>query len=578
MTIPPKVSSRVRAFFWVATAVLGFLQAWDSRNEIINDTISYLDMGDAVFHGDWHAAFNGLWSPLYALLLGAANYIFRPSPFWGFPLVHAVGYLIYLFAFCCFDFLLLELIRSRDLRANEVAQGGGVPASSAWLVIGYTLFLWCGLDAIGLYETNPDMLVAAFVFLAAGLVLRIRNGTAMWKSYGLLGIALGLAYLTKAAMFPISFLFLGVAFLAPSDRRRFVPQGLLACVAFFVLSTPFIVGLSQSKGHFTFGESGRYNYAVHVNHVQSIHWQGSPPGFGTPVHPTRKVFDAPATYEFGTPYSTTYAPWYDLSYWYDGVTPRFSVRDQVAASQRNLAVVIVRFFGLNCSVLAALLFLYYASFRAGNISHDVVRYWFLVVPAIAAIGLYMLVWVEPRYIAPFVVLIELALFFGLRIRESSHGVMLESAAAVLLIMFLSPWGPNTIPKHSSAVADVFRHHSLDSNPWAEVAVGLRTMGIQPGDRVASLEYSNLGNVKWARLAKVRIVAEVNFRKGVPASQPNNFWAASASTQEQVLQALAKTGARIVVSDQAPMPASSSDWRGIGETGFFALWLTIAPNE
>ena len=46
------------------------------------------------------------------------------------------------------------------------------------------------------------MLVAAFVYLATGLLLRIHRRPGSWWSFVLLGLTLGLAYLTKVFMFP----------------------------------------------------------------------------------------------------------------------------------------------------------------------------------------------------------------------------------------------------------------------------------------------------------------------------------------------------------------------------------------
>ena len=48
------------------------------------------------------------------------------------------------------------------------------------------------------------------------------------------------------------------------------------------------------------------------------------------MHPTRKVFDRPAIYEFGSdPVGGTYPIWYDPSYWHEGETPHFDLRGQL---------------------------------------------------------------------------------------------------------------------------------------------------------------------------------------------------------------------------------------------------------
>ena len=92
-------------------AALGALDSWAARSVLNPMGVSYLDMGDAYFRGDWGTAINGFWSPLYSLPLGLAMRLIKPSPEWEFPVVHLVNYLIYLCALFAFDFFLRELVR-----------------------------------------------------------------------------------------------------------------------------------------------------------------------------------------------------------------------------------------------------------------------------------------------------------------------------------------------------------------------------------------------------------------------------------------------------------------------------------
>jgi hypothetical protein len=95
---------RIRRSFWALSVVLGFLQAWASRMTLVSDTVSYLDIGDGIWHRHWSMAVNGLWGPLYAAILGVTVGLFRPSPYWEYPLVHLVVFAIFLFALWGFDF------------------------------------------------------------------------------------------------------------------------------------------------------------------------------------------------------------------------------------------------------------------------------------------------------------------------------------------------------------------------------------------------------------------------------------------------------------------------------------------
>ena len=71
---------------------MGLVQAWVSRFEMNPDGISYLDIGDKVWSGDWPALVNGYWSPIYGFFLGLALKVLKPSSYWEFPAVHLVNF------------------------------------------------------------------------------------------------------------------------------------------------------------------------------------------------------------------------------------------------------------------------------------------------------------------------------------------------------------------------------------------------------------------------------------------------------------------------------------------------------
>jgi hypothetical protein len=79
-----------RISFWCAAALLGFSHTWWSRMTMVNDTTSYLDMGDYLLKAEWSTALNSHWGPLDAGLLGLTLAIFEPSAYWEYPVVHLV--------------------------------------------------------------------------------------------------------------------------------------------------------------------------------------------------------------------------------------------------------------------------------------------------------------------------------------------------------------------------------------------------------------------------------------------------------------------------------------------------------
>ena len=96
----------IAVVFSFIALVLGAAYAWGARNFMNPDGITYLDMGDAFFSGDWKTAINACWSPLYSLVLGASIHFLKPSLYWEFPAAHFANFLLYLFTLCCFHFFL----------------------------------------------------------------------------------------------------------------------------------------------------------------------------------------------------------------------------------------------------------------------------------------------------------------------------------------------------------------------------------------------------------------------------------------------------------------------------------------
>jgi hypothetical protein len=209
----------------------------------------------------------------FMLGLQAIGYlIFRPSPYWEYPVVQLVNFGIYVATACAFEYFLIPLVRGRD---DEIGQR----------FIAYALFLWSSLQLIGVSAVNPDMVVAGTTYAAFGILARDAN---KW-SPPTLAVALAAGYYAKAFVFPVAALILGAG-LALSPRRR---QICMASAIFAVICCPLVIALSLKTGHMTIGDTGRLNYAWFVNNVESRLWQGGPPRSGRPVHPARILLDSP---------------------------------------------------------------------------------------------------------------------------------------------------------------------------------------------------------------------------------------------------------------------------------------------
>jgi hypothetical protein len=569
-------AASTRIVFWCAVLVLGFAQAWSSRMTVVNDTISYLDMGDYIFAGQWSTAISGQWQPLYAAVLGLAISTIKPSTYWEYPVVHLVVFGIFLFAACCFDRLLSELIALKN--EGSSVEDLTVPAW-AWRTIGYTLFLWSTISLVRVTETNPDMLALAFSLLASSFVVSIARGRAAWPTFLMLGLVLGLSYLTKPIMFPISLVTLTVVCFVHVRSRRTTMQFAVAALVFLAVATPFIAALSMNRGRLTFSDAGHYNILLHK--APYVHWQGDQSS-GPLLHPTRQIFNKPAAFEFGGTIGGTYPVWYDATFWYDGAKASYHVRDFSYIVSHNLAeetsLLVV---GLNGAMVSSLFILFWVSGRRGLIVKDITGHWFLLVPVIFGLALYAPFHVEPRYVGGFLLVGLVSLFFSVRLPATTEARRAITGTAVLLVLALiSPIGPGAIPKKLSSLFDLVRPLDEVRNANAEAADGLRAAGLHAGDRIASLEFSICavrlesceGAATWARLGRFKIVSEVYYWFEVADTLRNNYWDSDFATQQQVLRALQQTGARIVVSHQAPRGEGAADWLRIGQSDYYFHWL------
>lgn len=562
---------RTRFVFLLVCVVLGFLQAWATRLSIVNDTVSYLDIGLSIWHGHWTAAVNGLWNPLYAAILGGVVGVLRPSIQWEYPLVHLILFFIFLGTLWCYDFFLNQVILFRE--STESEDSAAVPAW-IWLSIGYLLFLWSSLRLIGVSETNPDMLVAAFFYAACGLLAMIQRRAAGWPAYIGFSVVLGLGYLTKSVMFPISIVCFAALAVMGRDQWKRV---LTSFGIFLAICAPYILALSASRGHLTFGESGPYNYAVHVDQLPGVHWQGSPGSpYGMPLHPSRLLVTHPATYAFAGGPGGTYPSWTDPSYWYEGVDPRVSPRLIITTGVKLAFAEFNFLFDLHGSMLAGLFMLFYVSGRRWSLLGDIGRFWFLVVPCLAALSLYALVHVEPRYIAPFLDTLLFVLFLSPRLGAAGNNRRLvEGLSALLLVMYFLPIGSPSL-NVKGLVRDILGRSQPDPDAPAEVVKGMYDLGLRPGDRIASLQWSLYGNSTWAHLARVRIAGEVFYWPTQPETSDNDFWRADPAVQESVIRALAGTGASFIVSELPPPDSAVAGWQRVGNSHYYAY--SLRPDQ
>jgi hypothetical protein len=562
---------RLSLLLWAlraSAALMGVAHAAISiHDHMMNeDGISYLDLGDRNARGDWLPV-SSMWSPLYPLLLGLVMRVSQPSPRWEFAVAHLLTLAIYIGALAAFEFFWRGIWRATSNERSATNATIGLPPWAWWLA-GYAIFVWSSVVLIRFRAVTPDMLVAALVYGAAGLLVRTASTERPVRIHAALGGVLGAAYLAKAVMFPLGFLFLaaavGLAWRSPERRRASV----VGLAAFMLIAAPLIALTSAAAGRLTFGEAGQFTYLKHVNGL-SYPYNASeiPDGLGTPVHPIRIVHEGPTVYEFATPIAGTYPPGYDPGYWVEGLTPRLELERQARHAVQNVVWYGELFFRQLGGPLALVLVLLWM----GREQRPRAAWPFAIVGvASLALGLYALVYVEGRYIAPFVVMFLAGALSLVRLADSAPARRVMTAAGMLvpalIVVELAVFDAPYVRRFGTPGRLTWERQTATARadaPW-RIAEALGRLGVRPGDPIGFIGYSF--GATFARLAKVRIVAEM------PWEETDRFWSLDPGGRAEVLDAFGRVGAVALVTEVPPPAGAEQDWVELDGSGRYALML------
>jgi hypothetical protein len=543
---------RVQQCFRWGIAAFALLDCWICRFKMNPDGVSYLDMGDYYWKGNWHAALNPYWSPLYGWMTGLMFRVTKPSMRWEYPEVHLLNFAIFVATLFCFEIFWRELLA---WKGDNAWMGASRPY--AW-ALGYLLFACILFGAGMLALVSPDLLVAALVLVASGMMLRFASGLMGTTQAALMGAVLGVGYLAKAAMLPFAVVVM-MTMLAVTWRqhgRKWMIGATL--LGFLVISIPFIAALSYSERQLTFGESAKINYGWCVNGVSPIdsHWQGDGPGHSGALHPTRKIFGWPEVYEFATPVAGTYPVWYDPSYWYAGLDSRVHPVREVKAFLNTVSQIEEYFLRTLGFLTTVVLMMFLLSDRIKDSWWRLMEFWPIMVPAVAVFLMYAMVHWEMRYTSGVMLVGCGAVMASMSISEEERRLYVLQAASLMLGAMMVCWVLPLLMLNGS-----YRDGRQSSQQIA-LAERLRTMGFKPGDQVALIG-NGFGEEYWARLEKVRIVAEVpNLETG---DSTDAYWNSSPETERAVLNVLKSIGAKAVIADTPPRVLPPG-WTQIDNTG------------
>ena len=529
----------------------GVIALWFTRDGMNADGIAYLDASDEFLAGRWPVSGTGYWSPLYPTLLAIARSVSTTSPDDALAVAQIVNLVLFLLAFAAFEWM-LRALRSTvgSGRTAGPNRPGAEPNDSAWYVLAYAMFAVTTVGWIRVWLLTPDMAVAAIVFASTAVAIRIASGRGRWGAAVTLGALLAAGYLTKAALLPVGIVLL-VALGIMMRRRGGVVLTAVAAGVFIAISLPQIVYASRLKGSPTFSDVGRLSYLWFIANVPGPVSSAfplperlpDPAGHGA-LPTLSDAVARPAIYVIDAPIPGTLPIWYDAGYWYRGVDAPLEPVATARAIVRHTRVYLEMFGIVLAGALAALL--------AGPVSRRALAEMrpsmLLIVPGVAALAMYALVLVQPRYVAPFAVLLVLGLVPPGALDELSRRLRIGLATGAV-----------------AAVMSVVYQLRVDTPVWrgsaaarANVVAALNARGVGHGTRVGFI--GDAYDALWAHQAGVR------FSVLLPRAEAPRFWSLDSASRERILERMHTSGATVIVAER-PAPGVPTDgWESLPPGG------------
>ena len=559
---------------------------------IDGDGVAYMDIGDLIRSHHWAAVVNGYWNPLYPSLLALGHDLFHATRYTELSAYYIVNFGIFLLEMLAVVVFTDALIQLRDIR-ESVTQ----PSAASFLLdryclryLGIALLIVSSQRELSMGKIHPDALLQALLLFAVAALLKHLT-TNHLRYAGLMGLALGLGYLTKSFAFVFTLLCIAalVAFQFFWQRHtptRIATAAFLAIVCFFVVAGPYITALSLQKGRFDFGDSGNLNYAWLVSGTKRMHLEPNAASrYGSAevslLHPEDQLLQSPPIFSYKRlPYGT-YPDWFDPSYWNDNLKTHMNLHLQIAVIG-DCAMRLLRYLTNNPEpwiLFAVLLLLGTQLNPQWRASEN--NFW--LAPALlglSIIGIYGLVHIEDRYITIGIILIVLSLFAMLRLRLSSDKFATPAAAsAAVLLLALLPLG-ESLRQVAELRRTLVKAHSTtgwyDSDIFG-AAHALNELGVVPGDTIACIGTTAcVYDQYWARLAGVRITTEI-YEPTAPLypsfiAMPN---------RDQAIEIVRQQGAKAIVGYFATDLTAALipfGWYQLGQTPFYIFPLNLPDTR
>jgi hypothetical protein len=531
-------------------ALLTLPVAWHARRRISTDGLSYLEVATTTLqHGLHPLLANAYWSPAYPALIAAALKLTHPPLENELPIIHALDWMICFGTYLAFTYFLYGFLRWVQLMRRDIF--GGQAGFLGFLAFAYTLLLVSNMDQT-LWYVGPNILMEGCVYLAMGVCVRLCLPDPRYYRHLLLGLVLALGYTAKAALFPVAAVLLAILLVRPFSRagRKGVA---LAAVSFLLATAPFVAYLSHSKQRFTLGDAGAINYAWNVNDIpHSIIWEDRLAGSAHLVHPAVKIFAHPNILKFEGPFRVTLPYWYDPSWWYDGLRPRFNLRQQITQYLRTLGLArngalagesFIKLAERWLPLWPGLLAFAVLAARRHPTARPITRQAWLYLWPLSGCLMFATVLVVYRYVFVFLVVGWTVLFVAewlVTSPDRSLAITLTIAGGLAFTAF---------PDFAREVMQDRRWPAT----WTDRAVAgqLAALGIRPGDQIASAGWPDGSYIM--RLAGARITMQ--FAENEIDALPE----LPAARVQEVLATLRANGARAVISSWRPAFQNDSGW-------------------
>lgn len=537
--------------YYVGYCVFVITQWVDVSHSI--DLVAYLDIGDAYWRGDFTGAINSYWSPLYSLILGGVIALVKPDIAHEMVAVRYTNFVLMIFLYGAF--VLFAKTLWHGIRDKWLVEPANVWMSETiyWIYM-YSLLCFSALCFGGCEKDGPDMVTAALVLVASTAFLKLKFGDRSFANFLLMGAALGVGYLAKAIILPVSLFYYASAWWEMRKEHNVWKFLATAAGAELIFALPYVVMISCTFGHLTISDVSRVlPLFSDTQNDQQVHFQ-----FPELKHHSNKIFTNPDVFEFAEPLHATYSPWYNPAFWTEGAPSGEPISRSVRHFVDNLRFFFFEIFSylLGAALLASLILLRpcFSLKGLGNAAS-------VCAPALVAMCAYSISanlndHMMERYFVAWTILLYSAVVIALMVPAAGEtaGKRVFAAKQFLLLSI-------AVSMMIFTSAFYFYHKHVRDQYGVPVdtliASKAQELGLKPGDKIAQIGFRRY---YWARLARLRIVADIFDDAG--------FWAMEPNRREELIDVLRQHDVKAIIQTWAidvPLPEPGPGWVKIPDT-------------